>query len=242
MYKGKKIAAIIPARKGSKGIPNKNMIHLMGIPLVEHTIIQSRKSQLIDKIIVSTDSKDIVEIIRKYKLDFRGLRPENLSNDTANLYDVIKYEIKNHQLIENEVDLIILLQPTSPLRKSYMIDQAIKIFIDEDQESAVSVSEVDEHPIFMRSISQNGELKNILKIESEIRRQDLPKYYIVNGMIYINKISDIMEKHVSMNDNKSPIIIPKEFAVDIDSMDDLKAAERKLKKVNETENCEQIKS
>lgn len=238
MYKGKKIAAIIPARKGSKGIPNKNMINLMGIPLVEHTIIQSEKSKLIDKIIVSTDSKDIVEIIRKHKLDSRGLRPKALSSDTANLYNVIKYEVKNHQLTENEFDLIILLQPTSPLRKSYMIDQAIKTFVDEEQESAVSVSEVDEHPIFMRSISLNGELKSVLNIESEIRRQDLPKYYILNGMIYINKISDILEKHVSLNDNKSPIIVPKEFSVDIDSMDDLKVAEEILTKINKKEHYE----
>lgn len=224
MYKEKKIAAIIPARKGSKGIPNKNLILLNGIPLVEHSIRQAKDVNVIDKVIVSTDSEEICKIAENYGIEVRGLRPENLSNDTAILYDVLRYEINKYNLIEDGYDVIVLLQPTSPLRQSSMIESGIINFINENQESAVSVSEVEEHPIFMRTI-RNNELVKVLNIDSTIRRQDLPQYYKVNGMIYINRVDDIINKYISLNDNKYPIIISREYAIDIDTLDDIRKAQ-----------------
>lgn len=228
MYKNKKIAVIIPARKGSKGIPNKNITLLNGIPLVEYTIKQAKKVRIIDKIIVSTDSEEVCSIAKRYDIEVKGLRPDELSNDTAILYDVIRYEINNYKLIEAGFEVLVLLQPTSPLRRCYMIESSLTNFIDEDQESAVSVSEVDEHPIFMRTIDKDNKLVKVLNIDSTMRRQDLPLYYRVNGMIYINKIKDIVNNYISLNDNLSPIIIPKEYAIDIDTLDDLQVAEKKL--------------
>lgn len=228
MYDNKKIVAIIPARKGSKGITNKNITLLNGIPLVEHTINQAINVKIIDKIIVSTDSEEICDIAKKYDIAVNGLRPEALSNDTAILYDVLRYEINNYNLIESGYEVLVLLQPTSPLRQSYMIENALIDFIDENQQSAVSVSEVEENPIFMRTINGENNLVKVLEIDSTIRRQDLPKYYRVNGMIYINKVYDIANKYISLNDNISPIIIPKEYAVDIDTVDDLKIAQQAI--------------
>lgn len=226
MYKNQKIAIIIPARKGSKGIPNKNIVLLNGIPLVEHTIKEAKKIESVDKIIVSTDSEQVCDIARKYDIDVKGLRPAELANDTAVLYDALRYEINKYNLIEDGYDVIILLQPTSPLRRSYMIEESLIKFIDENQESAVSISDVAEHPVFMRTINEENELIKILDVDSTIRRQDLPKYYKVNGMIYINRIKDIANKYMSLNDNKYPIIIPKEYAIDIDTLEDLKIAQQ----------------
>lgn len=231
MYNEKKIVAIIPARKGSKGIPNKNITLLKGIPLVEHTINQAINVKIIDKIILSTDSEEICNIAKKYDIEVNGLRPAELSNDTAILYDVLRYEINKYNLIESGYEVIVLLQPTSPLRQSYMIEEALIDFIDEDQQSAVSVSEVEENPIFMRTINRENKLVKALEIDSTIRRQDLPKYYRVNGMIYINKVDDIVNKYISLNDNISPIIIPKEYAIDIDTLDDLKIAQQVIDKL-----------
>lgn len=226
MYNNKKIAVVIPARKGSKGIPNKNITLLNGIPLIEHTIKEAKKIKQIDKIIVSTDSKEVCDIAEKYDIEIKGLRPDELSNDTAVLYDVIRYEINNYKLIEDGYEVLVLLQPTSPLRRSYMIENALIKFVDENQESAVSVSEVEEHPIFMRTINSENNLVKVLDTDSTVRRQDLPKYYRVNGMIYINKIDDIVNKYVSLNDNRYPIVIPKEYAIDIDTLEDLKIAQQ----------------
>ena len=232
MYKNRKIAAIIPARKGSKGIPNKNTILLNGIPLVEHTIKQAKEVDTIDKIIVSSDSKEICKIAEKYDIPIKGLRPDELSDDTAVLYDVLKYEINNYKLIDLGYEVLILLQPTSPLRQSYMIKNGLIKFIDENQESAVSVSEVEDHPIFMRTINKDNHLVKLLSTDSTIRRQDLPTYYKVNGMIYINKIDDITNKYLSLNDNTYPIIIPKEYSIDIDTLDDFELAKRAFSKLN----------
>lgn len=224
MYKDIKIAAIIPARKGSKGIPNKNIIPLNGVPLIEYTLKEAEKVSIIDKIIVSTDSEEIISISKKYKVDVLGLRPKELSNDTAILYDVLKYEIDNHKLMQLNYDVIVLLQPTSPLRPSYLIEKALKTFINEEQQSALSVSEVDDNPIFFRTINTSNRLEKLLEVESTIRRQDLPKYYKVNGMIYINRLKDIVDGYVSFNDNLHPIITPKEYDIDIDTIEDLKNA------------------
>ncbi|MCT4583412.1 MAG: acylneuraminate cytidylyltransferase family protein [Peptostreptococcaceae bacterium] len=231
MYKNKKIVAIIPARKGSKGIVNKNIRLLGGIPLIEHSIKQARKIKIIDKIIISTDSEEICNIAKKYNIEVKNLRPSELSNDTAVLYDVLKYEINNYNLIKDNYEVLVLLQPTSPLRQSYMIEDALIDFIDQKQISAVSVSEVQEHPIFMRTINENNNLVKVLATDSTVRRQELPKYYKVNGMIYINKIKDILNSYVSFNDNLTPIIIPNDFDTDIDTLDDLELAEKKLKKI-----------
>lgn len=233
MYQGKKIVAVIPARGGSKGIPNKNIIDLNGMPLIAHSITEAVKSLYIDKVIVSTDSNEISEIAKQYHAVVKGLRPEILSGDTAIIYDVLKYEISNHDLLREGYDILILLQPTSPMRRSYMIDQAIISFVDENQVSAVSISEVHEHPIFMRTIDGNGKLIKVLDIASTIRRQELPRYYRVNGMIYINRIDDLVKGYVSLNDNISPIIIPQEYDVDIDSPEDLTEANKRLKALSQ---------
>lgn len=232
MFQGIKIAAVIPARKGSKGIPNKNIRPIMGIPLIAHSILQAKNSSLIDKIIVSTDSEEIAQIAEDYGATVKGLRPEEFATDTAIIYDVLKYEIMNHRLKEEGYDLLVLLQPTSPLRQSFMIDQALKDFITKGWESAVSVTEVEQHPIFMRTIDAEGRLEKLLNVSSTVRRQELPKYYRVNGMIYINKLADILHGYVSFNDNKMPIIIPKEYDIDIDELDDLIEAEKRLAKLN----------
>lgn len=230
MYKEKKIAALIPARKGSKGIPNKNIIDLNGHPLIAYSIMEAKKSQFIDKVIVSTDSEEIAAVARNYGAEVKGMRPDEYSNDTAIIYDVMKYEIGNHQLVEMDYEIIVLLQPTSPLRKSEMIDNALIRFVDESQSSAVAVSEVKEHPILMRTIDENGVLHNVLNIESTVRRQEMPKYYKVNGLLYINKIKDVVNHFVSFNDNFSPIIIQEEYNVDIDDRSDLEEARRRLEK------------
>jgi CMP-N,N'-diacetyllegionaminic acid synthase len=229
MYQGKKIVAVIPARGGSKGIPNKNIIDLNGMPLIAHSITEAVRSSYIDKVIVSTDSTEISEIAQHYRACVNGLRPEELSDDTAIIYDVLRYEIGNHQLMEEGYDILILLQPTSPLRRCDMIDQAITRYVEDNQISAVSVSEVHEHPIFMRTIDENGKLLKVLDVASTIRRQELPKYYRVNGMIYINRITDLVHGYVSLNDNISPIVIPQEYDIDIDTLEDLAEAKKRLK-------------
>src|SRR5664280_2509033 len=125
MIKGKKILAIIPARGGSKGLPGKNIKLLSGKPLIGWTIEQSRKSQYIDEIFVSTDSIEIARVSEEFGVKVQHLRPDYLASDGASSMDVISHVISHYEANGSSFDFIILLEPTSPLRKENDIDQAI---------------------------------------------------------------------------------------------------------------------
>jgi len=223
MYKNKKIIAIIPAREGSKGVPNKNLKKILNKTLIQYTTDAAKKSSFIDKIIVSTDSIEIKNFANAEGLVCDKLRPEELSSDTAILYDVLKYELKKY----TSFAIVLLLQPTSPLRTSAIIDDAIVQFIDNEYESAVSVHKVDLNPYLIRTIN-NNKLSHLLDENSTKRRQDLPSYFKVNGMLYINYIKDILGGYVSLNDNKHPIIVPREISIDIDEIKDFAKCEEIL--------------
>ncbi|MCM3389084.1 acylneuraminate cytidylyltransferase family protein [Ureibacillus chungkukjangi] len=219
MYLNKKILAIIPARGGSKEIKNKNIIKVAGKPLIQYTIDEAKKSKYIDKILLSTDSIKIAQIGEELGLIIDHLRPKELALDTSPTIDAVKYSLNIFK--DENFDYVILLQPTQPLRTVRHIDESIEKIIPGNIESIISVSEINEHPIFMRTINKFGELDSLLNINSTIRRQDLPNYYKVNGAIYINKVTDILNDYVSFNDNKYPYIMDKQYDLDIDTVDDL---------------------
>lgn len=223
MYLNKKIIAIIPARAGSKGIKNKNIINVVGKPLIQYTIDEAKKSKYIDRIFLSTDSPEIARIGGKLGLKIEHLRPEELASDTSPTIDSVKYSLE--KLKNENFDYVMLLQPTQPLRTVEHIDKSIEKIIPGEIESIVSVSKVSEHPIFIRSINKTGELEPILNVSSTVRRQDLPTYYKVNGAIYINKVEDILNNFVSFNDNKFPYIMEVYEDLDIDTLEDLKKFE-----------------
>lgn len=226
MYKNKKIIAIIPARGGSKGIPNKNIVDLCGKPLIQYSIDAAQNSKYIDKVIVSTDSEKIAEVSRKCGANVPFLRPESISGDVARSSDVVIHGIDF--LKENygdEYDYVILLQPTSPLRTAKHIDKAIELCINSDSSSLVSVKEVNENPIIMRTI-ENNKLNEVLKFDGDnLRRQDLPKFYIFNGAIYITTVDFIKDNMVFVDDNTLPFIMEEQVSIDIDNMIDLKVVE-----------------
>jgi len=216
MYKTKKIVALIPARGGSKGIPNKNILPIAGKPLIEYTINAAKQSKFIDDIYISTDSIEIHDYATQCGCISNGLRPFRLATDKARTIDVLVYEVN---LFKRYYDYIILLQPTQPLRQPQHIDESIKKMIDKYCISLVSVSEVEQNPLLTRKI-EGDRLIPILSENSSVRRQEFKKYYFVNGMIYINRISDINPK-LSLNDNITPYIIDNRYFVDIDEPADI---------------------
>ncbi len=218
MYKEKKILAVIPARGGSKGIPRKNIVPINGKPLIQYSIDEARKSKYIDSLIVSTDDKEIAEISCQLGAEVPFLRPQNLAGDTAKTIDVLVDVV---QKLKQQYDYLLLLQPTSPLRRTFHIDEAIQKIIDDGRPSLVSVCKVKEHPVLMRTITKNGQLKNLLDTNSTVRRQDFPEYYIVNGAIYINKLDDNFTNQTSLNDNILPYIMEQKYSLDIDEPQDL---------------------
>ena len=227
MYFNKKILALIPARGGSKGIKNKNITLLTGKPLIAYTIEAAEKSKYIDTIVVSTDSNKIAEISKQYGALVPFLRPHELAQDTSQTIDVVIHAIQELNKFR-EYDALLLLQPTQPLRSEEDIDGAIEKYFSCGEKSLVSISEVEDHPLLIRQIDEMGKLTKILNVSSTCRRQDMPKFYRVNGCIYINKISDINQS-TSFNDNEVPYIMSQKRSVDIDEPIDLELAEYYLR-------------
>jgi CMP-N,N'-diacetyllegionaminic acid synthase len=221
MYQGKTFLAVIPARGGSKGIPKKNIVEVCGKPLIQYTIEEALSSKLLDRIIVSTDDVEIAEVSKKCGAEVPFLRPKELADDQAKTIDVLIHAINELKKRGEKYDYLILLQPTQPLRKSWHIDEAIQQIVNNKAESLVSVSEVKEHPILIRTINESGNTERLLKVNSTVRRQEFPKYYKVNGAIYINKINDKFNEQTSLNDNKFAYIMDSKYDLDIDEPRDL---------------------
>jgi CMP-N-acetylneuraminic acid synthetase len=221
MYNNQRILAIIPARGGSKGIPNKNITDLCGKPLIAYSILAAKKSQYIDDVIVSTDSEKIQSIASKHGASVPFLRPNELASDTAKTIDAMLYTIEELAKMGQNYNCVVLLQPTQPLRKPVYIDEAIAKLLDSPYDSLVSVTKVSEHPILMRTITKEGTLQSLLPISSTVRRQDFPDYYRVNGSIYVNRINENLNITTSLNDNILPYVMDTMYSVDIDTMEDL---------------------
>ncbi len=220
MYNNQRIMALIPARGGSKGIKNKNIIDLCGKPLIAHTVDAAKECSYIDDIIVSTDSKAIADVAVKYGAHVPFIRPDKLAQDRSTTLDVVLHAINEMKCRGCEYDILILLQPTSPLRNTDDIKGAIEEFCDKKVKSLVSVSEVNDSPVLIRQIGEDMKLEKLLDLSSTIRRQDMKKYYRVNGAIYINRIIDI-DNETSFNDNEYGYIMDKKHSVDIDEMMDV---------------------
>lgn len=224
MYKDKRIVAIIPARGGSKGIKGKNIIDLAGKPLISYTIDASIKSEYIDRTVISTDSEEIAGVSEKYGAEVPFMRPAELASDHARTVDAIIHAIGELKNAGDAPDVIVLLQPTEPLRTAEDIDGAIETFFEKGMRGLVSVSPVNDSPILMRTISEDGELSSLFGGNSTCRRQDMPDYYRVNGCIYINSADEIT-KDLSFNDNPVGFVMEQSHSVDIDEMKDLAVAE-----------------
>lgn len=223
MYKDSRILAIIPARGGSKGIPHKNITRLAGRPLISYTIEAGLNSKYIDYVMVSTDDDDIANVSRKFGAEVPFMRPAEFATDVAKTVDVVIHVVDEMDKVGEKFDVIILLQPTGPLRTAKDIDEAVEKYFQCGKRSLLSVCEVEDHPILIRSI-EGDTLKPLLNVSSTCRRQDMPKYYKVNGCIYINDVSEL-NKDTSFNDNEIPFVMERNHSVDIDELSDLVLAE-----------------
>lgn len=221
MIEGKKVLALIPARGGSKGIKKKNIVDVAGKPLISYSIVAAKGSKYIDAIVVTTDSEEIAEVSKKYGANVPFLRPVEFAGDCSTTLDAVLHALK--MLEDQNFEVLVLLQPTSPLRTTEDIDNALQLFFERECKSLASVSEVNDPPILMRYVNEYGEMKKMLNLNSTVRRQDMPITYRINGSIYINLISEI-SKETSFNDNSIAYIMEKEHSVDIDEYVDLAVA------------------
>jgi len=192
-YKNKTILCIITARSGSKGLKNKNILKIKNKPLLAYPVEYAKKSKLIDKILISTDSIKYAKIAKKYGAILNDLRPRKYSSDNSSSIDTVLYEITN-DFLKNKIiyDYVILLEPTSPMTNNKIIDDCIKKIINHKiAKSLIGVGVVkSQHPMFLATKKNN--LLDTMPYNRKIkfyRRQDLENLYFFDGSIYISEIN-----------------------------------------------------
>jgi N-acylneuraminate cytidylyltransferase len=227
------LLAIVPARAGSKGIPNKNIADVGGRPMVEWSLIAAQESTAISAIEVSTDDARIVELARHRGLLVSRMRPLNLADDSASMNSVIQDVIEHSSY--SACDYLVLLQPTSPLRTAAHIDQAMAALLESGRESLVSVTLSREKVFWSYTISDGAELRPIFPDMLSIRsRHELPTTYSLNGAIYICRTRRFLAMHELVHPDSLPFLMNQETSIDIDSPIDLELARSLIKMRSQT--------
>jgi CMP-N,N'-diacetyllegionaminic acid synthase len=226
-----RVIALIPARGGSKSIKDKNIVPFCDKPLISYTIKHALRSKLIDRVIVSTDSKRIADVAKHYGAEVPFIRPFELAQDDT--VDLPVFEHCLDYLKNNELyipDIIVHLRPTSPLRTVSMIDDAINLLIENSDASSVRcVCEPAQNPFKMWAIGKDGFIKSL--INSNIHeaynqpRQALPEVYWQNGYVDIMRCKTISRDKSMTGDKILPLIVDSENIIDIDNLITLKLAE-----------------
>jgi len=227
------IIALIPARSGSKGVVNKNIMPLGGIPLIAYSIAAAQNSKLIDRIVVSTDSEEYAEIARNYGAETPFIRPKNISGDLATDVDFFKHSLEWFQENENSVpEYFVHLRPTTPFRDSEILDKAIEGFVGSDysalrschkmSESSYKTFEV-ENNIFKRICNGDNDIEG-----SNIARQEFPVTYDANGYIDIVR-SEMISKYGLIHGSRVKAFITN-TAYEVDEMSDVDFLEYLIQK------------
>jgi len=225
-----KSLAIIPARSGSKGLKDKNIIDLCGKPMLAYTIEAALVSGEFDEVMVSTDSQFYADIAIQHGASVPFLRDPVFSTDNADSWDVVKVVLKKYQSIGKQYDYVTLLQPTSPLRIADDIIKAFSVLREKDANFVIGVCEVDHSPLWSNVLADDHSLENFINDEvKELRRQDLPQYYRVNGSIYIARVGSLLQNRDIYKEKSFAVVIPKERSIDVDDYMDLKIAETILR-------------
>lgn len=234
MYQNKTFLAIIPARSGSKRLPNKNIKELCGKPLIAWSIEAGLQSKYIDNVVVSTDSQEYANIAQKYGAEVPCIRPQNLSQDSSTTFDSIKHMIDFYSdELKKRFDYIVLLQPTSPLRTSQHIDEAIEILIKKQANSIVSICQCDHSPLWSNTLPSDDNMENFLNLQIlNLRSQDLPTYYRLNGAIYIAKTPSLLEYKSFFTDKCFAYKMSQDSSIDIDTQLNFDFCEFYLQKRN----------
>ena len=228
------ILCIIPARKNSKGIVNKNIKLIHNKPLIFYTISEAKKSKIINDIVISSDSLNIKRISKKYNIKNFSLRPKHLASDKSTIDKTLKYELQRIEKIKKKkYEIIVLLQPTSPLRKGRIIDKSINFFLKnyKQYDSLITISKFEEPNPFKTFIIQNKKLKKLINHRTKSDtppRQEFPEVYIPNGMIYIFKRINVLKKEKILGKNIYGYKTTSNF-VNIDNKKDLILAKKFLK-------------
>jgi len=227
-----KILTIIPARCGSKGIKDKNIIDICKKPLIIYTIEvanELKKENLVDEVIVSTDCNKIANIAKEYGVNVPFFRPKKISGDKAKSIEFILHAIEFFEIQNRFFDAILLLQPTSPIRTLKLLKDAINTFKKGNEPSLISVYKEEYiNELVMYNINNNKLNPLNPNHNKGIRRQEHKEIYIRNGSIYLTKVIFLKQKKLIISDNPLFIKMNKSDSINIDTIEDIKLLRKRF--------------
>ncbi|MCB0704437.1 MAG: acylneuraminate cytidylyltransferase family protein [Saprospiraceae bacterium] len=222
-----KILAVIPARGGSKGVPQKNIKSLAGKPLIAYTIEAAKGSEELSRWIVSTDDEAIAQVSKEWGAAVPFMRPEALATDSAKAIPVIQHALEEMEKMDGtQYDAVLMLQPTTPYRTSADIDAAIRLLRESGADSVISVVDVEGHHPARMKFLQDGRLIDPPYCEAYENqpRQELEPMYLRNGAIYLTRRETILNNSFKGSDCRA-LVMENERSVNIDTMLDFELAE-----------------
>ncbi len=229
-----KVLFVITARGGSKGVPKKNIRILGGMPLIAYKIIAAKKCRYENRIIVSTDDRDIAEVAKNYGAEVPFIRPAKLATDLASSADVVLHSINwVSENSQEKYDYVCLLEPSSPFASYKDLNEALRLIEENDADTLLGVREVDVTTNFIHPLDNNGKLSEFyyaIKELKSIRRQDQKKEYTMNGCMYIAKWDYFLKNKLFHSENSIPYIMPEESSIEIDTILDYEIACRIVEK------------
>lgn len=218
MIDGLSVLAVIPARGGSKGLPGKNIRLAAGRPLLDYTVAAARASRHVDRVVLSSDDEEIMRVARECGCEVPFRRPGELATDEAASIDVVLHALD--QLPPH--DLVVLLQPTSPLRSAADIDGACRTLQQHGAPACVSVTAAEQSPYWMFRMNERAELAPLLPaaeraVGQSNRRQDLPPVFVLNGAVYVARCEWLKRERSFVAAGTVGYPMPAERSLDIDT-------------------------
>ncbi|MDQ2924978.1 MAG: acylneuraminate cytidylyltransferase family protein [Acidobacteriota bacterium] len=223
MISGLSVLGLIPARGGSKGVPRKNILPVGGRPLIAWTVDAARASRYIDRIVVSSDNDEIIQVARELGCDVPFKRPSDLALDETPSIDPVLHALTQLP----GYDLVALLQPTSPMRTGDDIDGCLERLIATGAPACITMREAIDHPFWTFRCDPRGRMQPFMTIAggTPTRRQDLPHAFVANGAVYVAQVNWLMDSRDFETKATVGFEMPRERSLDIDTQSDLKAAE-----------------
>jgi N-acylneuraminate cytidylyltransferase len=225
MIDNRRVVAVVPARGGSKGVPGKNLREVAGVSLLHRALQTATACNYVDAVVVSSDDDAILQHAGLVPGVLTLLRPSELATDASSMAPVV-----DHVLSIHDADIVVLLQPTSPLREVHDIKGGLERFVAAGADSLVSVCPARTSPYWMYRLTDNGRLQSLLPKPDAATRQELPETYQVNGALYVVRASWFAEHHVFVDEQTVAYVMPVDRSIDIDNPEDLIVAEAVLRR------------
>lgn len=234
MIGGNSVLAVVPARGGSRGVPGKNILPIGGRPLIQWTIDAARNSRHIDRLILSSDDPAIIEVASKAGCEVPFRRDPALASDEASSIDVV---VDALQRVPGH-DIVVLLQPTSPLRSTADIDGAIELLESSGAPACVSLRTADEHPYWTFRLTDGGVLTHFAEppAGTPLRRQDLPAAWCLNGAVYVARVDWFLRERGFLSTQTVGYPMPAERSLDIDTPADVERLKSTVESTRSTFN------